>query len=336
MDCAVATKALSDGDGRVPRRRDIRAHLRDCAECRPLPRRDRGSAAGLRRASRRCRRSPRRGCCRVSWRWGRRRRGRCRRRRGCGRRGQDARFLGSVEKRRRRPGYCRCRNRRGGARRLDRPWPSRPRRLATTARIAGAVTRRRGAGRRRNRPSAWLPSAELRWRRLGREWSTQHLIERSHPGRHGGGGRQGNGRFRSEHAAVGRQGKRRRTSSRQRAREAAPRRRGARSGNCRSSQKVRPRRLRGRARCARREARPSRTPRPLERRPEKGTSERFRRRRRPGPARRPCGRRSRGATRGWQEAGRYRPGIGPDGPDCLPFQSAKGARTGVTNTGGRR
>ena len=34
MDCAVVTKALSDGDGRVTRRRDVRAHLRACAECR--------------------------------------------------------------------------------------------------------------------------------------------------------------------------------------------------------------------------------------------------------------------------------------------------------------
>ena len=34
MDCAVVTKALSDGDGRVTRRRDIRAHLRVCADCR--------------------------------------------------------------------------------------------------------------------------------------------------------------------------------------------------------------------------------------------------------------------------------------------------------------
>jgi RNA polymerase sigma factor (sigma-70 family) len=34
MDCATVTKALSDGDGRVTRRRDIRAHLRSCADCR--------------------------------------------------------------------------------------------------------------------------------------------------------------------------------------------------------------------------------------------------------------------------------------------------------------
>jgi RNA polymerase sigma factor (sigma-70 family) len=34
MDCAAVTKALSDGDRRVQRRRDIRAHLRDCASCR--------------------------------------------------------------------------------------------------------------------------------------------------------------------------------------------------------------------------------------------------------------------------------------------------------------
>jgi RNA polymerase sigma factor (sigma-70 family) len=34
MDCAQVTQALSDGDGRVTRRRDIRAHLRDCPSCR--------------------------------------------------------------------------------------------------------------------------------------------------------------------------------------------------------------------------------------------------------------------------------------------------------------
>jgi RNA polymerase sigma factor (sigma-70 family) len=34
MDCTAVTKALSDGDRRVRRRRDIRAHLRDCADCR--------------------------------------------------------------------------------------------------------------------------------------------------------------------------------------------------------------------------------------------------------------------------------------------------------------
>ena len=34
MECDAIAKALSDGDGRVRRRRDIRAHLRDCRECR--------------------------------------------------------------------------------------------------------------------------------------------------------------------------------------------------------------------------------------------------------------------------------------------------------------
>ena len=34
MDCDAVTKALSDGDGRVTRRRDIRSHLRSCAACR--------------------------------------------------------------------------------------------------------------------------------------------------------------------------------------------------------------------------------------------------------------------------------------------------------------
>ena len=34
MDCVTVTQALSDGDGRVVRRRDVRAHLRHCASCR--------------------------------------------------------------------------------------------------------------------------------------------------------------------------------------------------------------------------------------------------------------------------------------------------------------
>jgi RNA polymerase sigma factor (sigma-70 family) len=34
MSCATVTRALSDGDGRVTRRRDLRAHLRTCAGCR--------------------------------------------------------------------------------------------------------------------------------------------------------------------------------------------------------------------------------------------------------------------------------------------------------------
>jgi RNA polymerase sigma factor (sigma-70 family) len=34
MNCAEVTKALSDGDGRVGRRRDLRAHLRACSSCR--------------------------------------------------------------------------------------------------------------------------------------------------------------------------------------------------------------------------------------------------------------------------------------------------------------
>ncbi len=34
MDCAQVTQALCDGDGRVTRRRDIRAHLRNCPSCR--------------------------------------------------------------------------------------------------------------------------------------------------------------------------------------------------------------------------------------------------------------------------------------------------------------
>ena len=43
MGCEAVTKALSDGDGRVTRRRDVRAHLRACAGCRRLRRGNRGS-----------------------------------------------------------------------------------------------------------------------------------------------------------------------------------------------------------------------------------------------------------------------------------------------------
>lgn len=34
MDCTTVTKALSDGDGRLTRKRELRAHLRSCSECR--------------------------------------------------------------------------------------------------------------------------------------------------------------------------------------------------------------------------------------------------------------------------------------------------------------
>jgi RNA polymerase sigma factor (sigma-70 family) len=34
MGCDAVTRALSDGDGRITRRRDVRAHLRSCASCR--------------------------------------------------------------------------------------------------------------------------------------------------------------------------------------------------------------------------------------------------------------------------------------------------------------
>jgi RNA polymerase sigma factor (sigma-70 family) len=34
MSCGAVTKAISDADGRVLRRRDVRAHLRACSECR--------------------------------------------------------------------------------------------------------------------------------------------------------------------------------------------------------------------------------------------------------------------------------------------------------------
>jgi RNA polymerase sigma factor (sigma-70 family) len=49
MSCERVTRALSDGDGRVARRRDLRAHLRTCASCRrfgeEIERRERDLAA---------------------------------------------------------------------------------------------------------------------------------------------------------------------------------------------------------------------------------------------------------------------------------------------------
>jgi RNA polymerase sigma factor (sigma-70 family) len=49
MSCETVTRALSDGDGRVTRRRDVRAHLRACAACRDfgeeIKRRERDFAA---------------------------------------------------------------------------------------------------------------------------------------------------------------------------------------------------------------------------------------------------------------------------------------------------
>ncbi len=49
MSCAAVTRALSDGDGRVTRRRDVRAHLRACPGCRgfreEIERRERDLAA---------------------------------------------------------------------------------------------------------------------------------------------------------------------------------------------------------------------------------------------------------------------------------------------------
>jgi len=49
MSCDAVTRALSDGDGRVTRRRDVRAHLRSCAACREfredIKRRERDFAA---------------------------------------------------------------------------------------------------------------------------------------------------------------------------------------------------------------------------------------------------------------------------------------------------
>ncbi|MGE5407947.1 MAG: hypothetical protein ACM3NV_04990, partial [Syntrophothermus sp.] len=46
LSCEEVTRALSDADGRVPRRRDVRAHLRACPACRAF-----GEEIGLRRSN---------------------------------------------------------------------------------------------------------------------------------------------------------------------------------------------------------------------------------------------------------------------------------------------
>ena len=47
MSCQSVTRALSDGDGRVLRRRDVRAHLRSCAACREFRAQIRGRERDL-------------------------------------------------------------------------------------------------------------------------------------------------------------------------------------------------------------------------------------------------------------------------------------------------
>jgi len=61
MSCEDVRRAISDGDGRIVRRRDIRAHLRDCPDCRAFRGRS-VSAAVTSPPWRRCRPSPRRAC----------------------------------------------------------------------------------------------------------------------------------------------------------------------------------------------------------------------------------------------------------------------------------
>ena len=65
MNCDAVTRALSDGDGRVTRRRDVRAHLRSCSRLPCLQRGNRGPPAATWRRSRRCRRLLPRACCRA-------------------------------------------------------------------------------------------------------------------------------------------------------------------------------------------------------------------------------------------------------------------------------
>ena len=136
MSCEAVSRALSDGDGRVIRRRDVRAHLRTCACCRRFQRGNQGTAEGLRRdlaaAGGRRGRAPA-GPARLGERRQRRRARRRARRRG----GQVDRRLGGAQRgghgRRRRRG----RRHRGGPRRARRHAAARRRRL-----LAGRPGRR--------------------------------------------------------------------------------------------------------------------------------------------------------------------------------------------------
>jgi RNA polymerase sigma factor (sigma-70 family) len=66
MSCEEVMRAISDDDGRILRRRDIRAHLRSCEDCKAF----RSEIAGRRRefsSLAPCPPRPRRESCRASW-----------------------------------------------------------------------------------------------------------------------------------------------------------------------------------------------------------------------------------------------------------------------------
>ncbi len=65
MSCDAVTRALSDGDGRVTRRRDVRAHLRDCAGCRAFRDEIKSREQRLRGARAAAGGARRRACCRA-------------------------------------------------------------------------------------------------------------------------------------------------------------------------------------------------------------------------------------------------------------------------------
>ena len=151
MDCATVTQALSDGDGRVTRRRDIRAHLRACPDCRrfraeiegreqdlaalaPLPA---VAAGGLLQA-----------LLGAGSGWGRER---CGRRRRCRWRCQGAWLLRGAERRGGCPRHRRDRHRCGRARRVDRPRPAGWRGIEDEAGAAALRSGCRNEGERRCR-----------------------------------------------------------------------------------------------------------------------------------------------------------------------------------------
>ena len=142
MSCATVTRALSDGDGRVTRRRDVRSHLRACADCR----RFREEIEGRRRDLRGALSAAGGGRDRASARSARPRR----RRRGRGSGGGDRRGRGQIGGR---DGGAE-RSRRGRRDRRGRSHGGRPRR-----------SDRRRPARRRRRHSAGFGAAGWRIRR---------------------------------------------------------------------------------------------------------------------------------------------------------------------------
>ena len=175
MSCDEVMRAVSDGDRRVLRRKDIRAHLRACESCAALRGRNREPARGSRRPVTDPR-ARRRGHSRRPPRWRRRRCGRGRR--GCGRRGRgcrrarlgrggDTRLIGGIEGRGDGGGRRRARNRGGRSQRAHPCRRHRRRRFLVQERAGrhrwrhGRVVKR---DRLRNRSGGARPGRQRRAR----------------------------------------------------------------------------------------------------------------------------------------------------------------------------